>query len=262
MLLSALLPFYFYLLTFLCLLPFYFYLLPMWGLTKVLNYKISRSASKTAVYVAAIILAFSFAYLRMRSQTARQNSAVESSDVKPFFSLTTNRTYGTNERPKMWVSYQGVDSLDFRVYRVSNPVRFFKQLDDPHQFGDREKTDVAGSYRYRLSILEALRSLKNYLYQSFKSYVREQLNHDVRQQVNQKFHSDEERRQTPLNFSDYARVPLINPNQLVSSWRERLQPTESEYDQRMVSLGRREPGVYLVEAVHNDLRAYAVAIVR
>ncbi|OLE53598.1 MAG: hypothetical protein AUG51_12070 [Acidobacteria bacterium 13_1_20CM_3_53_8] len=227
----------------------------------MLNYKISRSASKTAVYVAAIILAFSFAYLRMRSQTARQNSAVESSDVKPFFSLTTNRTYGTNERPKMWVSYQGVDSLDFRVYRVSNPVRFFKQLDDPHQFGDREKTDVAGSYRYRLSILEALRSLKNYLYQSFKSYVREQLNHDVRQQVNQKFHSDEERRQTPLNFSDYARVPLINPNQLVSSWRERLQPTESEYDQRMVSLGRREPGVYLVEAVHNDLRAYAVAIV-
>jgi uncharacterized protein YfaS (alpha-2-macroglobulin family) len=34
-----------------------------------------------------------------------------------------------------------------------------------------------------------------------------------------------------------------------------------EYDQRSISLGKREPGVYLVEAVNNDLRAYCVAIV-
>ena len=224
-------------------------------------FKISRSASKTAVYLAAIIIALSFTVWRMRAHTIQQNSAEASADTQPFFSLTTNRTYGTNERPRLWVSYQGVDSLDFRVYRVSDPVKFFKQLDDPHQFGDREKQDVAGRYRYRLSILEGLRALKNYLYQSFKSYARDQLKHDVRQQVNQRFHSDEERRQTPLNFSDYARVPLLNPNQVVSSWRERLLPTESEYDQRMVSLGRREAGVYLVEAVHDNLRAYAIAIV-
>lgn len=228
----------------------------------MINFRTSRAASKTAVYMAAIILAFSFAYLRLRSRAAAsQSTAAESADVKPFFSLTTNRTYATNERARLWVSYQGVDALDFRVYRVSDPVKFFKQLDDPHQFGDREKTEVAGKYTYGISVLEGLRWLKNYLYQSFKGYAREQLNRDVRQQVNQRFHSDEERRQTPLNFSDYARVPLLNPNQLVSSWRERLAPLDNEYDQRTVSLGKREPGVYLVEAVHNDLRAYAIAIV-
>ena len=66
---------------------------------------------------------------------------------------------------------------------------------------------------------------------------------------------------TPLNVSDYARVPLLNPDLMVSSWREPLPPLENEYDQRMIPLGKRSPGVYLVEAVQNDLRAYTVVVV-
>ncbi|MEJ7617021.1 MAG: hypothetical protein WKF30_08690 [Pyrinomonadaceae bacterium] len=65
----------------------------------------------------------------------------------------------------------------------------------------------------------------------------------------------------PLNVADYARVPLLNPDQLVGSWREMLPPLDSEYDTRMVTLGEREAGVYLVEAVAGDLRAYTIAVV-
>ena len=36
---------------------------------------------------------------------------------------------------------------------------------------------------------------------------------------------------------------------------------EHEYDRRMIPLGKQEPGVYLVEAVGNDLRAYTVVVV-
>src|SRR6185295_14106702 len=64
-----------------------------------------------------------------------------------------------------------------------------------------------------------------------------------------------------LNESDYARVPLLNPDMLVKSWREPLPPMENDYDQRMIPLGKRDPGVYLVEAVQNDLRAYTVVVV-
>ena len=64
----------------------------------------------------------------------------------------------------------------------------------------------------------------------------------------------------PLNVADYARVPLLNPDQMVSSWREKLAPLENVYDTRMVMLGKRT-GVYLVEAVNGDLRAYTIAIV-
>jgi uncharacterized protein YfaS (alpha-2-macroglobulin family) len=48
---------------------------------------------------------------------------------------------------------------------------------------------------------------------------------------------------------------------MISSWREKLPPLEDVYDRRMISLGRRDPGVYLVEAVHGDLRAFGILIV-
>jgi uncharacterized protein YfaS (alpha-2-macroglobulin family) len=48
---------------------------------------------------------------------------------------------------------------------------------------------------------------------------------------------------------------------MVTSWREQLPPLEDVYDRRMISLGKREPGVYLVEAVNGDLRAFGILIV-
>src|SRR5262249_6741275 len=48
---------------------------------------------------------------------------------------------------------------------------------------------------------------------------------------------------------------------LFRSWRERLTPLDNEYDTRMVLLGKCDPGVYLVEAVNGDLRAYTIAVV-
>ena len=56
-------------------------------------------------------------------------------------------------------------------------------------------------------------------------------------------------------------MPLLNSNQLVSAWRERLPTSAEEYDQQMINLGERKPGVYLVEAVNDNLRAYSIAVV-
>ncbi|MGH9883430.1 MAG: MG2 domain-containing protein, partial [Pyrinomonadaceae bacterium] len=103
--------------------------------------------------------------------------------------------------------------------------------------------------------------LKRSTYATIKSYVRSQLQHDSRQSFNHKFRTRENVTRTPLNVSDYARVPLLNPNQLVSSWREPLPPLENEYDRRQIPLGKRSSGVYLVEAVAGDLRAYTIAVV-
>src|SRR5262249_16342680 len=59
----------------------------------------------------------------------------------------------------------------------------------------------------------------------------------------------------------YARVPLLNPDQLIGSFRQLLSPLENDYDTRLVTLGKLDPGVYLVEGVNNDLRAYTIAVV-
>lgn len=41
--------------------------------------------------------------------------------AKAFFSISTNRTYGSGERARLRIDYQAVDKLDFRVYRKWRP---------------------------------------------------------------------------------------------------------------------------------------------
>jgi uncharacterized protein YfaS (alpha-2-macroglobulin family) len=55
-------------------------------------------------------------------------------------------------------------------------------------------------------------------------------------------------------------VPLLNPDQLVTSWRELL-PNRRDAEVRRVPLDVPGPGVYLVEAVHELLRAYTIVTV-
>ena len=229
------------------------------------NSRSYRILITSLVYVVAIAAALTIATLRSRAKAGTAPTAVEEFErplpSKPFFSLSTHRTYGTNDNARLWVDYQAVDHLDFRVYQVKDPRKFFTDLKNPHQVGENEQEQVASSVPHRKSFLERVRSFKRWAYSGIKGFVRGQLQHDSRQAFNQKFRPEKEIVRTPLNVSDYARVPLLNPDLLVSSWREPLPPLENEYDQRMIPLGKRGPGVYLVEAVANDLRAYTVVVV-
>ncbi|MBA3242564.1 MAG: hypothetical protein H0T60_15165, partial [Acidobacteria bacterium] len=230
-----------------------------------------------ACYLAVILLVVGFAVLRVRTENRFAAQVAPDSlpyggrevtppdeHARPFFSVQTNRTYATTDRARLWVNYRGVESLDFRVYRVKDPQKFFRQLENAHQVGEDEQSEVGKSISRQPTFLEKLRAFKNWIYGGFKLYVRQQLQNQSRKTFNQKFRADEEddtSNRTPLNISDYARVPLLNPDQMVSSWREKLPPLEDVYDRRMISLGKREPGVYLVEAVNGELRAFGITIV-
>ena len=232
-----------------------------------MNSRSYRVLTASLIYLVAIAAALTVATLRSRAK-AKPTETVPAHaypekrlSSKPFFSLSTHRTYGTSDNARLWVDYQGVDHLDFRVYQVRDPRKFFSQLKNPHQMGAHEEQEVASSLPHRQSFLERIRGLKRWAYTGIKAFVRGQLQRDSREAFNQKFRKEEDPIRTPLNVSDYARVPLLNPDLLVSSWREPLPPLENEYDQRMIPLGHRTPGVYLVEAVENDLRAYTVVVV-
>ncbi|MCU1268030.1 MAG: alpha-2-macroglobulin-like protein [Acidobacteria bacterium] len=217
----------------------------------------------SAVYIAVIIAVLAFSVVRARLMANKRADVTEPPvyTSQPFFSLTTNRTFSSAERAKLSVSYRSVDHLDFRVYQVKDPLKFFKQLEEPHKMGENEKEQLSNNYRSRLALLERTHSLKSLLYSSIKDYVRRQLQRDHREVFNQKFRQSGGPSRTPLNIADYARVPLLNSNQLVSAWRERLPTSSEEYDQQIVSLGTNKPGVYLVEAVNENLRAYSIAVV-
>ena len=44
------------------------------------------------------------------------------SEDEPYFSLRSSRTFGSNGAPDVALSATNVDTLDFRVYRVNDPV--------------------------------------------------------------------------------------------------------------------------------------------
>lgn len=178
---------------------------------------------------------------------------------QPYFALSTNRTFGSSENARLWLDHRGISNLDFRVYRVNDPQRFFAQLSDPHQMGVEESEQIATTMS-NPSLLERVRTVKAWAYAGIRNYFRDQLQQNTRKSFNQKFRSTETVKRVPLNVADYARVPLLNPNQLVTHWREPL-PDVDAYDRRMIPLGKRERGVYLVEAVSDDLRAYTVVVI-
>jgi len=207
------------------------------------------------VYLAAALLVVGFVVLRVKtlhSFAARTAPEVlpyggrtpvpPDEHAKPFFSVHTNRTYASTDRARLWVNYRGVDALDFRVYRVKDPVKFFRGLDNPHQVGEDEESEVGEMIKRKPTFLEKLRQFKSWGYGLIKGYVRAQLQKQSRQGYNQKFRPEEDdtSNRTPLNVAtDYARVPLLNPDQMVTSWREKLPPLEDVYDRRMISLGKR-----------------------
>ena len=237
--------------------------------------KLRNNFTIVAIYALVIGAAFLFATTRMRAQgtTASPTPAVTASPtvapaLKPSFSLSTNRTYGTNDRAKIYVNYQSINSLDFRVYKVKDPAKFFKQLNDPHQMGEADAlqnetiNDVKDS---KPGVLEKVHEFKTSFWSSVKNYFRKQLNHESRVEFNVKFRGlGGEKDRLPLNVADFARVPLLNQDQLVTAFRQPL-ATENKYDSKMILLDKREPGVYLVEAINSqdgkDLRAYTISIV-
>lgn len=234
--------------------------------------------TSAAVYLAAALLVFGFVALRVKARYAYEAQVAPDTlpyagrtpqppdpHAKPFFSVHTGRTYATTDRVRLWVNYRGVESLDFRVYKVKDPVKFFRQLDNPHQVGEDEEAEVGKEIQKKPpTFLEKLRAFKSWGFGVIKTYVRQQLQNQSRKGFNQKFRPEEDdtTNQTRLDVSkDIARVPFLNPDQMVSYFREKLPPMEDIYDRRMISLGKREPGVYLVEAVNGDLKAYGIAVV-
>ncbi|HEV8133669.1 MAG TPA: MG2 domain-containing protein [Pyrinomonadaceae bacterium] len=229
------------------------------------NIKIRRYVATGIIYLALVASVLGFNVIRARTTPAptppaEAKTAIVSS-AKPYFSLTTNRSYSPNESARLWASYQNVDYLDFRVYRIKDPNKFFKELDDPHEMGEKEKEQISQGYGARPSLLDRTHRLKTSLFAVVKDYVRTHLLKPHRETFNQKFRKEPPAERTPLNVADYARVPLLNPDQKVKDWREKLPALENEYDSRMIPLGKLDSGVYLIEGVSAGMRAYSIAIV-
>ena len=96
-----------------------------------LNQRFRSFIKPAAIYLAVIASVFAFNAIRLRVLSRAQASGPapeRNVSDKPFFSLSTNRTFAPGEHARLSASYQGIDHLDFRVYQIKDPLKFFRQL--------------------------------------------------------------------------------------------------------------------------------------
>jgi uncharacterized protein YfaS (alpha-2-macroglobulin family) len=173
-------------------------------------------------------------------------------EEEPYFALASAKTFGPGEEVSVQLNAWNVNSLDFRVYRVNDPVRFFELLDDPHMFGGAAPRPM----RER-TMLERFHDFKRDLRTSLSDLLRAQFSMESRHRIRAAFTRKPARSR---NVASYAEAPLLNSQQLVSTWHQNVTSVE-RWESQTVPIEVKGKGVYLVEAVNKQLRAYTIVIV-
>ena len=176
-------------------------------------------------------------------------------DARPAFSLSTSEVFTTRDAPNFYLTFRRIPQLDFRVYKVRDPFAFFAGLDDPHSLGTGDT-----SVKQERTWLERFADWKREQRQGVRRFARAQASRDFRVTRRAVEDKAEVAQRVVLNANTFAQVPLLNADQVVTTWRELL-PNNAGTEVRRVPVDLKQPGVYVVEAVNALLRAYTIVIV-
>lgn len=173
-------------------------------------------------------------------------------EEEPYFSLTSARTFGSNGRPTISMGAYNVTSLEFRVYRINDPVKFFEQLEDSHQFGGQVQRPS-----HEPTLLERIHSWKRGL----RANIRRTMRGQFTEAPSAHFSSLRSTSGAVVTKgTQYAEAPVLNSQQLVLTFIQPVHST-SRWDSETVNIDVKQKGIYLVEAVNKELRAYTILMV-
>ena len=109
---------------------------------------------------------------------AQEPPAVVPPKQPAYFSITADQTYMPGETPVLSLWANNVHLLEFRVYRVSDPVLFFQSLKDLHSFGGR-----APKVPHERTVLERFHACKRDVAADIRNFVRRQFSAESRHQI-------------------------------------------------------------------------------
>jgi uncharacterized protein YfaS (alpha-2-macroglobulin family) len=180
---------------------------------------------------------------------------VSDSSTHPAFSLSAGQIASSRTPAAVSLMFRGVGYLDFRVYRVKDPTEFFARLRDPHTLGSAEPV-----VPQEQTWLERLAGWKAERRDAIRAFFRRQFSHEYRAGRQAQAEARQITLRRTIRYNAFAQVPLLNPSQLVASWREIL-PLVRDAEARRIPLDLHDPGVYVVEAVNPPLKAYTIVLV-
>ncbi|MCC6164474.1 MAG: hypothetical protein IT182_14080 [Acidobacteria bacterium] len=202
----------------------------------------------------AVLLALIALVTPQRAHAQDNDEAARPAD-QPAFSLSSSEIFTTQAAPYVTLTFERLGSLDFRIYRVADASAFFATLEDAHTLGSDTYTVPTEQ-----TWLERLASWKASRRSDLQSFLRRQTSRQYRQQRRAGADQALVQRRVQLGLTAYAQVPLLNDKQVVASWREML-PRLADTDVRRIPIEVTQPGVYLVEAVHDTQLAYTILMV-
>ena len=174
--------------------------------------------------------------------------------LQPYFSLSSNRTYAPGDKPQIQMWSQNVEALEFRVYRVNDPVAFYRNLEDAQGMRGGRR----GRPEPQVTWIERIHVFKQRVRRQVSDAFRAQYTPDSRAAIRDWLAS---RRRAPVSrVSSYADLPLLNPQQVVAVWRQNIS-RRNRWESETIPVDVKEKGLYLVEAAHGELRAYTVVVV-
>jgi hypothetical protein len=182
-------------------------------------------------------------------------------ESRRYFSLSTEGPVRKGGTVPVRVSAQGVDALEFRLYRVNDPVKFFEQLSDPHSAGRAAKrrpkavTPIEKFDEWRRDARAWMRDLVRMQFGAQeRGSIRAWMNPPV------KVPAKEKRAKGPGAkgvATEYAQTPLLNPQQVVRVWKQPVK-AKNRWESVTVPVELTEKGLYLLEATDGRLQAYTV----
>ncbi|MBB5055618.1 hypothetical protein HDF16_000287 [Granulicella aggregans] len=174
------------------------------------------------------------------------------------FNLSTSRSYAPGEQPKIHLYTHNVDALEFRVYRVNDPVRFIENLRELHSFGDTGPFGPSEQIDERTWI-EKFHDWKVELWEDIRDFFRGQFSHAARSALREK-QAKLSSRSRIVSAVQFAQIPLLNDRQLVARWRQ-IVPATYISDSNDLAVKDLSSGLYLVEATDGQYKAYTLLMI-
>jgi hypothetical protein len=171
-----------------------------------------------------------------------------------FFTLSSDRTFTASDTPVVRLWGQGFNKLEFRLYRVNDPVAFFRRLRDDHEFGAEAPRSAT-----QRTWIERIRDWKLARRGQLKSFLRSQFTAESRREyVGWRLkRAQESLKKRPTVVQSYANVPVLNAQQLVSRWEQPFS-TANRWESASIPVPIQGKGLYLVEATDGRLQAYTI----
>ncbi len=182
-------------------------------------------------------------------------AAQDDSDTESWFSLTSQKTFLPGEKPEIAVNTHNEKQLEFRVYRVNDPVKFFSQMQELHNFGGQGPALPKQARTW----LEKFHAWKHRIWAWIRDFVRAQFSPDSRHEI-RLWQMGGEAPSKGAKVASYAQVPVLNQQQVVSVWQWNV-PSHEQWESVTTTIPVTDRGVYLVEATDGKLRAYTIVVV-